>query len=252
MTPYGVAVRRRRQPLRRQRRQQHGEQGDARRGMPTTFATGFNDPVGLAFDAAGNLYVANNGADTVSEVTPAGGQPHLRHRARQLPPAWPSTRPATSTSPTALGRTVSMVTPGGGRHHLRLRAQPPRPGVRPGRQPLRRQRRNNTVSEVTPAARSPPSPPGSAAPTAWSSTRGNLYVANGSNNTVSQVTDTVTVPFTLGGTRSRASPYNGFTSGLLAFRRADHPGHHRDAPLRPRPQPDADLHPGHPHEGRPG
>ena len=29
-------------------------------------------PDGLAFDAAGNLYVANSGNDTVSEVTPAG------------------------------------------------------------------------------------------------------------------------------------------------------------------------------------
>jgi sugar lactone lactonase YvrE len=41
-------------------------------GVVTTFATGLDEPQGLAFDAAGNLYVANLGADTVSEVTPAG------------------------------------------------------------------------------------------------------------------------------------------------------------------------------------
>ena len=40
--------------------------------MVSTFASGFNGPVGLAFDAAGNLYVANYGNSTVSEVTPAG------------------------------------------------------------------------------------------------------------------------------------------------------------------------------------
>ena len=49
-------------------RQRHGEQGDAR-GRGQHFASGFNDPVGLAFDAAGNLYVANDGDGTVSEVS---------------------------------------------------------------------------------------------------------------------------------------------------------------------------------------
>ena len=38
----------------------------------TTFATGFNGPVNLAFDSSGNLYVSNSGGNTVSEVTPAG------------------------------------------------------------------------------------------------------------------------------------------------------------------------------------
>ena len=41
-------------------------------GVVSTFAVGFNNPEGLAFDAAGNLYVANAGNGTVIEVTPAG------------------------------------------------------------------------------------------------------------------------------------------------------------------------------------
>jgi hypothetical protein len=38
----------------------------------STFASEFNRPVGLVFDAAGNLYVANQADGTVSKVTPAG------------------------------------------------------------------------------------------------------------------------------------------------------------------------------------
>jgi len=38
----------------------------------STFASGFNNPAGLAFDAAGNLYVANAAGGTISKVTPTG------------------------------------------------------------------------------------------------------------------------------------------------------------------------------------
>ncbi len=38
-------------------------------GAVSTFASGFDVPDWLAFDAAGNLYVANVGADTVSKVS---------------------------------------------------------------------------------------------------------------------------------------------------------------------------------------
>ena len=68
-------------------------------GVVSTFASGFNDPVGLAFDAAGNLYVANDGNDTVSKVTPAGVVSTFAS-GFNVPSAWPSTPPATSTSPT--------------------------------------------------------------------------------------------------------------------------------------------------------
>ena len=42
-------------------------------GTVSTVASGFNGPGGLAFDSAGNLYVANEGNGTVSEVTHSGG-----------------------------------------------------------------------------------------------------------------------------------------------------------------------------------
>ena len=67
--------------------------------MVSTFASGFNQPDGLAFDSAGNLYVANVGNNTVSEVTPAGVVSTFASGFNG-PSAWPSTRPATSTSPT--------------------------------------------------------------------------------------------------------------------------------------------------------
>ena len=67
-------------------------------GVVSTFASGFDDPYGLAFDAAGNLYVANY-ANTVSKVTPAGVVSPFAS-GFDGPRVWPSTPPATSTSPT--------------------------------------------------------------------------------------------------------------------------------------------------------
>src|SRR5439155_812252 len=45
----------------------------------TVFATGFNVPIGLEFDilGTGNLYVANNGGNSISRVGPAGGAASL-------------------------------------------------------------------------------------------------------------------------------------------------------------------------------
>ena len=41
-------------------------------GVSTIFATVGTIPYGLAFDASGNLYTANYGSDSVSKITPAG------------------------------------------------------------------------------------------------------------------------------------------------------------------------------------
>ena len=42
-------------------------------GAATPFANGFSNPFGMALDAAGNLYVSNQGNNTVSAVGPGGG-----------------------------------------------------------------------------------------------------------------------------------------------------------------------------------
>jgi hypothetical protein len=41
-------------------------------GAATLFASGFSNPSGLAFDHAGNLYVANSNTNSVLEVGPGG------------------------------------------------------------------------------------------------------------------------------------------------------------------------------------
>src|SRR5438045_3811683 len=44
-------------------------------GTKTTFvSSGLNTPEGLRFDSSGNLYVANQGAGTITKVTPGGSQ----------------------------------------------------------------------------------------------------------------------------------------------------------------------------------
>ena len=42
---------------------------------PSATLTGLNDPDALAFDASGNLYVANTGGNTVSEFAPGSTTP---------------------------------------------------------------------------------------------------------------------------------------------------------------------------------
>src|SRR5208283_4477790 len=41
-------------------------------GNTSIFASGLNSPEGLAFDSAGNLFVADAGDGTISEINPAG------------------------------------------------------------------------------------------------------------------------------------------------------------------------------------
>ena len=247
--PAGLAFDRR-QPLRRQHGNNTVSEVTPAGVVVSTFASGFNGPGGLAFDAAGNLYVANLGNNTVSEVTPAGVV---------------STFASGFDDPDGLAfdsagnlyvanngdNTVSKVTPAGGGQHLRLRVQRPRrPGLRRRRQPVRRQQGNGTVSEVTPAGVVSTFASGFSDPDGLAFDAGNLYVANVGNNTVSEVSRHLD-----GAVHARR--HRGLGRGLQRRHdqsadvrdRADHAGHHRHAPGRPRPQPDAELHAGHAHGG---
>ena len=68
----------------------------------STFASGLNDPGALAFDSAGNLYVATGAVPgAVSKVTPEARSMQTRSPpGSPIPPPSPSTRLATSSSPT--------------------------------------------------------------------------------------------------------------------------------------------------------
>ena len=118
-------------------------------GVVSTFASGFNDPFGLAFDAAGNLYVANFGVDTVSEVTPAG---------------------VVSTFASGFNEPVGLAFDAAGNLYVANF------GV-------------GTVSEVTPAGMVSAFASGFSDPQSMAfDAHGNLYVANGNAGTVSEVT----------------------------------------------------------------
>lgn len=79
----------------------------------STFATGFNGPSALAFDAAGNLYVANAGNNTVSKVTPGGGVTQFAN-GFSYPMGLAFDAAGNLYVANYLGNTVSKVPPGGG------------------------------------------------------------------------------------------------------------------------------------------
>jgi hypothetical protein len=85
-------------------------------GAATTFATGFNGPVGLAFDSQGNLYAANRGNLTVSEVGPGGGAATTFATGFSFTAglAFDSQGNLYVANANAIAGTVSVVGPGGG------------------------------------------------------------------------------------------------------------------------------------------
>ena len=219
-------------------------------GQVTTFASGFDEPDSLVFDSAGNLYVANAGKNTVSKVTPAGkvttfatglnapnamaidSAGNLFVSSGEVDTVYKIT-PAGIVSTFASGigfadalavdaagnlyvadadNTVSEVTPAGSVSSFASGLERSRrPGVRLRRQPLRRRRRRQHGGQGQPG-------------------RGRAVHARRDRG------------LGRGLQRRHGQPAD-------VRDRADHRGHHRHAPLRPRPHPDADIHPGHAHGG---
>ena len=92
--PGGSGLRRGGQPLCSELRGQYHRDVYSHRQRPRTFAsTGLNEPSGMAFDTAGNLYVANFGSNAIVKFTP--GQEWKRRSSPPVcpaPPDWLSRR----------------------------------------------------------------------------------------------------------------------------------------------------------------
>ncbi len=245
-------------------------------GAVSTFASGFDEPDGLAFDSSGNLYVANGGNGTVSEVTPAGVSSTFATGFDE-PQGLAFDSPATSTSPTSQrqqhgergqrdrDRAVHARRHGGRgdrlqRRHgqsadLRDRADhpghhrhaPPRPrpqpdaDIHPGHAHGGAALGSPSVNTLTIAE--PPAVQFSTGSETVNESAGTFSIPV---TLAGSPTASITVPFTLGGTAVAGTDFSGVTASPLTFAIGQTTaGHHRQAPLRPRPQPDADLHPGH-------
>ena len=186
-------------------------------GVVSTFASGFNDPVGLAFDAAGNLYVANAGNNTVSEVTPAGVVSTFAS-GFDGPVGLAFDSAGNLYVANAGDNTVSEVTPAGVVSTFASGFNDPDGLAFDAAGNLYvANSGGNTVSEVTPAGVVSTFASGFNDPFGLAFDAGNLYVANDGNNTVSKVSETVTVPFTLGGTAVSGTAFSGVTASPLTF-----------------------------------
>jgi sugar lactone lactonase YvrE len=173
-------------------------------GVPTanTFLSGglISSPEGLAFDGAGNLYIANYGDNTISEVTPSGA-----------PSAFVSTWVSGPTGPDGMAfdgagnlyvanrgnNTISKVTPGGAVSTFVSSGlnQPVGLAFDAAGNLYVANYGNKTICEVTPGgAVSTFVSGGLSGPEGMAfDALGNLYVANNGNNTISKVTPTGTV-----------------------------------------------------------
>jgi len=186
-------------------------------GAVSAFATGFIEPLGLAFDAAGNLYVANGGLGTVSVVSPA--RKVSTFATGFIGPAGLAFDPAGNLYVADDGGdTLSKVTPAGQVSNFATGFNGPI-GVAidsAGNLYVTNQD-GDTVSEVTPAGVVSAFASGFNAPVGLALDAGSLYVADNGDNSLSQVTETITVPFTLSGTAAAGVAFSGVTADVLTF-----------------------------------
>jgi sugar lactone lactonase YvrE len=194
-------------------------------GVVSTFASGFIDPYALAFDASGNLYVSNTGSDTVSEVTPAGVVSTLPSIPTPTGLAFDKAGNlyvGNSDGSAMTGNTVEKVTPAG---VVTVFASIPSAFAQP--QYLAFDNAGNLyvanfgdgiIVKLTPAGAGSIFYFGIIGPQglAFDAT-GNLYATGSYTNTVTELSSTVTVPYTLGGTAVGGTDYSGVTNGTLTF-----------------------------------
>jgi sugar lactone lactonase YvrE len=196
-------------------------------GAVSTFATGFDDPSSLAFDASGNLFVANVGNDTVSEVTPAGTVSTFA-TGFDVPAglafdASGNLFVSNGGNTTVREKTVSEVTPAGVVSTFATGLiQPAGLAFDAAGNLYVANATVDAVSEVTPAGTVSTFATGFDEPEGLAFGASNLYVANGGpaldpGTTVSEVSETVTVPFTLGGTAVAGTAFSGIAAGPLTF-----------------------------------
>ena len=187
-------------------------------GVVSAFASGFDDPVGLAFDAAGNLYVANLLDNTVSEVTPAGVVSTFA--AGFSGPAGLAFDSAGNLYVANAGsNTVDVVPPGGGTPTTFASGfnWPDRLAFDSAGNLYVANEGSGAVIKVTPAGQVATFTTGFVRPEGLAfDSAGTLYVANAINNTVSQVAEGFSVPFTLAGTGLAA--VDSVTASPLVFR----------------------------------
>ena len=163
-------------------------------GIPivSTFSSGLDEPEGLAFDASGNLYVANEGNNTISEVTLAGVVSIFVSSGLSGPEGLAFDASGNLYVANEGNNTISKVTPTGvvstfvssgldAPFGLAFDANGNLYVANEG---------NNTISTVTPTGVvSTFVSSGLNEPTGLAfDTGGNLYVANEGNNTISKVT----------------------------------------------------------------
>ena len=185
-------------------------------GTVSIFATGFEDPTALAFDSSGNLYVANRGNGTVSLVTPAG----------KVSPFVFGFDGASGlafdagnlyVADSGDGK-VSKVTPAGQVSTYASGFNAPAGLAFDSSGNLYvANSGDGAVTQVTPAGVASIYVSGLDDPTGLAfDSTGNLYVANEGNNTVSVVAEGLSVPFTLAG--SGIGAIAGVTASPLLFR----------------------------------
>ncbi len=189
-------------------------------GTPTTFATGFNDPTDLAFDATGNLYVANVGDGTVSMVPPGGGTPTTFATGFDEPDGLAFDAVGNLYVANLGNNTVSEVPRAGGASKTFATGFDGPVG-------LAFDAHNNlyVVDQTNATVDEVPATGGAATafatgfdfPAGLALHAGSLYVANHGNGTVSQVTETLAVPFGLGGTAASGVAFSSVTANPLTF-----------------------------------